>query len=114
MAAQSRTLTVKLSTEALAKLDEIGDWNARAYDPDHAHRYVAFLKAQTARLSTLYFMGRPVPARPSLSYITIRKRRKGHGHIAVYELIGDIIYVLTYYHTAQDWQAKLMEEFKQE
>jgi plasmid stabilization system protein ParE len=113
MVAQSRTLVVKLSSEALAKLDEIGDWNARTYDPDHAYRYVAFLKAETAKLSTLYFVGKPVPTRPKLSYITIRKRRAGHGHIAVYELIGDLIYILTYYHTAENWQEKLNDQFKQ-
>lgn len=112
MVAQSRPLIVKLSDVALAKLDEIGDWNARAYDPDHAYRYLAFLKAETAKLSTFYFLGTPVPKRPNLSYITICKRRGGHGHLAVYELIGNVIYVLTYYHTAEDWQVKLKEEFK--
>jgi plasmid stabilization system protein ParE len=95
-------------------LDEIGDWNARTYGPDHAHRYITFLTIETAKLSALYFTGRPVPTRPKLSYVTIRKRRRGHGHIAVYQLIGDVVYVLTYYHTAQNWQAKLREEFKQD
>lgn len=114
MAAQTRRLTVKLSTAALAKLDEIGEWNASTYSPDHAHRYVAFVKTETAKLATLYFAGKPVPTRPKFSYVTIRKRRRGHGHIAVYQLIGEVVYVLTYYHTAQDWQAKLKEEFEQE
>lgn len=110
MAPQSRRLTVQLSTSALAKLDKIGDWNARAYSPDHAHRYVTFLKSETAKLSTLYFVGAPVPTRPNFSYITIRKRRRGHGHLAVYQVVNDVVYVLTYYHTAQDWQTKLAEE----
>jgi plasmid stabilization system protein ParE len=110
MAAESRRLTVSLSPVALAKLDEIGDWNARTYGPDHAYRYVTFLRAETAKLATLYFAGKPVPSRSKLSYITIRKRRRGHGHIAVYQVIGEVVYVLTYYHTAQDWQTKLIEE----
>jgi plasmid stabilization system protein ParE len=114
MAAQSRRLTVELSTAALAKLDEIGDWNARNYNPDHAHRYVTFLKTETAKLATFYFAGKPVPTRPRFSYITIRKRRKGYGHIAVYQVISGVVYVLTYYHTAQDWQTKLKEEFRQQ
>ena len=29
--------------------------------------------------------------RPKLSYITIRKHRRGHGHVAVYELIGEVV-----------------------
>jgi plasmid stabilization system protein ParE len=114
MAAQSRRMTVSLSPVALAKLDEIGDWNARTFSPDHAHRYVTFLKTETAKLSTLYFAGKPVPTRPKFSYITIRKRRGGHGHIAVYQSIGEGVYVLTYYHAAQDWQAKVKEESEQE
>ncbi len=103
-------MRVSLSRAALANLDEIGDWNARTYGPDHAHRYVALLRAETARLATLYFAGKPVPTRPKLSYITIRKHRRGHGHVAVYELIGEVVYVLHYYHTAQDWQTKLNRE----
>jgi plasmid stabilization system protein ParE len=114
MAGESRRLTVSLSSVALAKLDEIGDWNARAYGADHAHSYMAFLRAETAKLTALYFAGKPVPTRPKLSYITIRKRRRSHGHIAVYQVIDDVLYVLTFYHTAQDWQAKLREEFEQE
>jgi plasmid stabilization system protein ParE len=114
MAAGSRRLTVSLSPIALAKLDEIGDWNARTYGPDHAHHYVAFLRAETAKLATFYFVGKPVPTRPKLSYVTIRRRRRGHGHIAVYQLIGDVVHVLTYYHSAQDWRTKLKEEFEQE
>jgi plasmid stabilization system protein ParE len=103
-------MTVSLSPAAIASLDEIGDWNARTYGPDHAHSYVAFLRTETAKLATLYFAGKPVPTRPKRSYITIRKHRGGHGHVAVYELIGEVVYVLNYYHTAQNWQTRLTEE----
>jgi hypothetical protein len=34
-----------------------------------------------------------------------------HGHIAVFELIGGVIHVLNFYHTARDWQNKLAENF---
>ena len=113
MVAQSSPLRVELSASALAKLDEIGDWNAQTYGAEHAHEYVSFLKAETAKLSTLYFLGKRVPNRSNLHYIVIRKRRRGHGHIAVFELIGDVIYVITYYHTAQDWQNRLRQEFRE-
>jgi hypothetical protein len=70
---------------------------------------IAFLLDETNHLATAYFTGKPVPKLPRLSYIVIRRRRKGHGHLAVYELIGDVIEVLQFYHTAQDWQNKLRE-----
>jgi len=104
---------VWLSPAALASLEEIWDWNARTYGPEQAHRYITFLRVETAKLATLYFAGKSVPSRPKRSCITIRRHRKGHGHVAVYELIGEIVYVLRYYHTAQDWQTKLREEAEQ-
>jgi len=91
-------------------LDEIWEWNAGRYGTDHAHRYVGFLFSKLRELSTDYFLGKAVPTVPRLSYVIIRRRRKGHGHLAVYELIGESIHVLNVYHTAQDWQAKLAEE----
>ncbi|HEY1685694.1 MAG TPA: type II toxin-antitoxin system RelE/ParE family toxin [Tepidisphaeraceae bacterium] len=109
MARQPRKLTVSLSAAALASLDEIWDWNAQKYNADHADRYVAFLLSAVNKLSDEFFAGKPVPTRPQLSYVTIIRRRNGHGHIAVYELIGDVIHVLDFFHTAQDWQARLEE-----
>lgn len=111
MAGESRNLTVSLSPAALQSLDEIWGWNARRYGAAHADKYSAFLLEKTNQLSTTYFLGKAVPTVPRLSYIVIRRRRKGHGHLAVYELVGDTIYVLQFYHTAQDWQTKLAEEF---
>jgi plasmid stabilization system protein ParE len=114
MVAKTRRMRVSFSPAALASLDEIWDWNARTYGPAHAHRYITFLRAATAKLATLYFVGKPVPTRPKLSYITIRRHRRGHGHVAVYELIAEVVYVLRYYHTAQDWQTKMKNEAEQE
>ena len=111
MARESRNLTVSLSQPALRALDEIWDWNVQNYGLAHADKYIAFLLTETNKLSTRFFAGRAVPTVPRLSYIVIRRRRRGHGHLAVYELIGDGITVLNFYHTAQDWQAKLSEEF---
>jgi plasmid stabilization system protein ParE len=101
-------LKVLLSARALAALDGIWEWNARRYSVEHAERYIAFLRGATQKLSTSHGSGRPVPNRPHLRYVALRpRRRKGHGHIAVYEVMGDAVYVLDYFHTAQDWQGRL-------
>jgi plasmid stabilization system protein ParE len=107
MAAKKRRLRVELSPAAVSSLEEIGEWNARAYGLDHARRYIAFVIDQTEKLRTLHFAGKPVPTRPNLAYVIIRRNRKGHGHVAVYQVLGDLVMVLNYYHTAQDWQARL-------
>lgn len=112
MARETRNLTIAYSAEALATLDEIWDWNAREYGPEHASKYVAFLRTQTNKLTSAYFKGKAVPTVPRLSYILVKRKRKGHGHLAVYELIGDVIHVLQYYHTAQDWQNKIAAEHR--
>jgi plasmid stabilization system protein ParE len=110
MAGESRKLTVSLSPAALLALDEIWEWNAQHYGVEHADKYVTFLLDEANQLATWYFRGKPVPQLPRLSFIVIQRRRKGHGHLAVYELIGDMIQVLNFYHTAQDWQNRLLEE----
>ena len=111
MAAEPRKLSVSLSNRALASLEEIWEWNAKTYSVEHADRYIEFLRTQTQDLATTYAVGRPVPTRPSYRYATIRRRRrKGHGHVVVYEIIGDSVYVLNYFHTAQDWQNTLREK----
>lgn len=108
MAAAERELKVILSAGALAALDAIWGWNARKYSVEHAERYIAFLSGATQRLSTGHGSGRPVPNRPNLRYVVFRpRRRKGHGHIAVYEVVEDAVYVLDYFHTAQDWQNQM-------
>lgn len=112
MACQPPGLKVVLSPDALRALDEIWEWNASHYGIDHADRYVAFLLAETNKLAASFFRGKAVPTLPTLSYIVIRRRRKGHGHLAVYERVGDVINVLQYFHTAQDWQTKMADEFQ--
>ena len=34
--------------------------------------------------------------------IVIKRRPKGHGHVAIYQIEGDTIFVVVIYHTAQD------------
>lgn len=92
MAAEARRLSVSLSLRALASLEEIWEWNGRTYGADHADRYIEFLRTQTQNLATTYALGRPVPTRPSYRYVLIRRRRRqGHGHVAVYEVVGDSV-----------------------
>jgi hypothetical protein len=31
---------------------------------------------------------------------------KGQGHVVVYELTGQILYVIDYFHTSEDWRNK--------
>jgi plasmid stabilization system protein ParE len=112
MAGEHRNLTVVLSPAALRTLDEIWEWNASQYGVDHAGRYIEFVLARTNQLDTIHGVGRPVPTQPRMRYIIIRRRRKGHGHLAVYEVVGDEVRVLNYFHTAQDWQTKLAEELR--
>jgi plasmid stabilization system protein ParE len=107
MAGDARNLTVSLAPAARLTLLEIWRWNAEKYSTDHADRYVDFLSRETQKLATNFFFGKGVPNQPRLSYALFRRRKRGHGHIAVYELVGDTILVLDFYHTAQDWQSRV-------
>ena len=109
MARSPRKLTVIISGAAHASLDEIWLWNAKKYGRDHAKDYIEFLDAETAKLSTEYESGKPVSSIPGVQYIVIKRSRRGHGHIAVYEVVGEEIHVIDYLHTAQDWERKLTE-----
>ncbi|MGD0540438.1 MAG: type II toxin-antitoxin system RelE/ParE family toxin [Tepidisphaeraceae bacterium] len=94
--------------QALANLDEIWDWNAEQYGRAHANSYAEFLQRRTDRLSTDYAHGKPVPTNPKLYYRVIQRKKKRHGHIVVYEVNDDdVVRILRYFHTAQDWQNKL-------
>jgi plasmid stabilization system protein ParE len=104
MGAKRRKLNVLLSAAAVASLDEIWDWNAGRYGAEHADNYIQFLRDETEKLVVNYVAGRPVPSRPQMQYIIIQWSRRGHGHVAVYELIDDAVRVLDFFHTAQDWQ----------
>jgi plasmid stabilization system protein ParE len=101
-------MIVDFTREALANLDEGWDRNAEQYGRVHADLYIQFLRKRTERLSTEYASGKPVPASPKLFYRVIQKKRKRHGHIVVYEVNDDdVVRILRYFHTAQDWQTKL-------
>jgi len=61
-------------------------------------------------LASNYAKGKPVGTRPDLRYIIIRRRAKGHGHVAVYNFDEKEVRVLHIFHTAQDWQTKLADK----
>jgi plasmid stabilization system protein ParE len=108
MASQPSGMIVDYTPEALANLEEIWDWNAERYGRVHADTYIEFLRNRTDRLSTDYGAGKPVPANRRLYYRVIQRRKKRHGHIVVYEVNDDnIVRILRYFHTAQDWQNNL-------
>jgi len=104
------TLTVVYAAKALKELDEIWDWNRRHYSSDHADQYIEFLQRHIDALCTDHRHGKQVGSRPDLSYILIRRKSKGHGHLAVYSADETQVNVLHVFHSAQDWQNKLLDE----
>ncbi len=103
-------LPVAYAPLALQDLDVVWDWNEKTYGRDHAARYVDFLRRHIDALGENHPRGRAVDSRPDLRYIRISRRRRGHGHVAVYRVDANAVNVLYIFHTAQDWQAKLAEE----
>lgn len=102
-------MNLLFSPESLRSLDAIWLWNADQHGPDHADRYLAFLLSETRRLIISPLVGSAVPTRPALRYLLLRKRKRGHGHVAVYQVAGQTVRILDYFHTAQDWQRKVTE-----
>jgi plasmid stabilization system protein ParE len=111
MGAEKRpTLTVVYSLGALRQLDQIHNWNEQRYSAGHADRYIAFLERHIEALSEKYANGRPIRTRPDLRYILIRRKSRGHGHVAVYRVVSNRIDVLYVFHSAQDWETKLTDK----
>ena len=67
-------------------------------------------RTRIADLANSYARGKTVSARPDLHYVVIRRRTRGHGHVAVYNFDDKEVHVLHIFHTAQDWQTKLIRE----
>ena len=107
MNAKRLRLFVAYSPVALQELDAIWDWNETTYGREHAARYVEFLERHIDALAENYVRGRTVESRPEFRYLLMRRKSKGHGHVAVYRISGQQINVLHVFHTAQDWQQDL-------
>jgi plasmid stabilization system protein ParE len=89
-------------------LDEIWDRNADQYDADHAENYLSLLRNESYKLDHAYAEARPVPTANEFFYVTIRKSRRsqGHGHVAIFQIVGQTVELLRFFHTRQDWQGK--------
>lgn len=85
-------LTLLYTPESLEDLAEIWQWNAEQKGEPHANRYVTFLRAQTEKLANIENAGRPVATRDGYRYVTIRRRTRGYGHVAIFEIDGDLLY----------------------
>ena len=98
-------MTVVNTASATDDLDEIWRWNARHRSPAQANEYLAFLRSEIDELASKHASGQPVPNRPGCFYNTIRRKTRGHGHVAVYRTAGTTVIVMRVFHTAQNWQA---------
>jgi plasmid stabilization system protein ParE len=90
-------------------LDAIWDWNAAAHSREHAVSYLEFLLNHIEGLDVRHEQGNPVGRGTNLRYILIRRKSRGHGHVAVYRINAVTVDVLHDFHTAQNWQSKLDE-----
>jgi plasmid stabilization system protein ParE len=107
---KSSGLNVVYSAKALKQLDEIWDWNEERYNASHADQYVEFLERHINALSVDDRQGKRVGNRHDLSYVLIRRKSKGHGHIAVFTVDKTQVNVLYIFHSAQDWRKTLADE----
>ena len=105
-----RRLRVVYSENALEELDGIADWNEVTYSRAHAKSYILFLQREIGLLGKSPLVGRQVEDRPWLRYLNIRRKPKGHGHVAVYQVEGQTVHILHLFHTAQDWRTLLPED----
>lgn len=104
MARTSRTLTLEYSAHALNDLDSIWTWNAKEKGISHADEYIAFLRAETLKLLSFPRSGRIVPTHNIYRYKLIKRRNKSHGHLVVFVVRKQVVKVLRYFHTSQNWQ----------
>lgn len=107
MARVPRKLIVSFSTASSRDLAEIWEWNANSRGERHANGYVNFLRAETRKLARFDSPGRVIPANPTLRYHTIKRRSSGYGHVVIFWIEEDILHVVRYFHTSQDWESKL-------
>ncbi len=114
MASTKSPLTIIRSSVAIDELDGVWRWNAGRYGASHADAYLHYLNGCIANLASSYARGKMVSSRPDLRYVIMRRRAGGHGHVAVYNFDDREVHILHVFHTAQDWHAKLKEEFEPE
>jgi plasmid stabilization system protein ParE len=90
------------------------DWNEKFYDRDHAERYLKYLLDEIGVLCRDSKKGQRILALPELHFVLIRRGSSGYGHIIVYRRKVDAIEVLHVFHSSQNWQQKLINDFSPE
>lgn len=100
-------MKVQLTAKARRDVDSIWAWNASERSPNHADRYLEFLLSEIDGLREGGRHDSQVPDREGLFFRVIKRRTRGHGHIAVYRFRDDSIEVLHVFHTAMDWHGRL-------
>lgn len=99
------------SAAALAELDEIWLWNARQFGEDWANGYMSFLRDQIRSIpesldhdkvlqNTSGYQG-------ELRARLIRRSKRGHGHVVIYQVSLLTVDILHIFHTAQDWPGRI-------
>jgi plasmid stabilization system protein ParE len=107
MSSRKRKLTIVLAPSAQDEIGEIYRWNIGYYGVDHADRFIEFLIKAIYDIAENPERGLSIDTRPNLRYVVIRRRSRGHGHIAVYTVHGKTVRVLHVFHSAQDWAAQI-------
>lgn len=100
-------MEVIFAPEAQADLIKIWNWNAKERGVSHADNYLNYLGEKLEGLAESYTLAKHVPGRQDLWYLDMRRRRRGHGHLAVFTIYEDRIVVVHVFHSAQDWTNRL-------
>lgn len=103
-------MRIELSDIAQVELLEIWNYNAERYGLRHADEYEAFLTDGIAVLADDPEIGTPIEGFPNRRALTIRRRPRGHGHVAVYRIESETVRVLHVFHTAQDARGRMERE----
>ncbi len=101
---------IVISPTAIDELDKIWQWNAEHNGASRANAYTRTLDHVIGELSQGYTRGGRVGSASELKYVLVRRKGKGHRHVVVYRIEADIVNVLHVFHTAQDWQARSLED----
>lgn len=101
---------IRYAHTAQLDLDEIAVWNQKRYWSEHAARYVDYLQSQIEEHCHDDQKSHVVASHPGLLYVMIRRKKSGHGHIAIFQRDDQRINVLHVFHSAQNWQHHLIDE----
>ena len=100
---------VTFSQRALARLEEIYDWNCEQYRPAWAQSYVVWLTTEVENIEHAPRRLRAIGERDDLLFATFKRSNKkhSHGYVVIYRRTEAMLVVLDIFHTAQDWTASV-------